>query len=265
MTKQHLISDPKERQERALEKIDWVLMFLSDEIYSTTAILSKFIGVSISATLATLYKMEKKQLIRRGSIQFLGSRATTLWGITIDGLLEYVEPKNIATMKFRTFTPGRVSLRTIEHTLMIQRCRIFLEDEKDFDNWVPTRLLPGQNEKKTSSKHWSLYPDGIIEAPIKDSESGLPVALEVELTRKTPQRYVDLIKNHIKNIEKNRYKHVLYFSPDEKKSKSLEALFNRLISDKKIAYWVDVDEDDLSASLERTRNIFRFWSLESIS
>ncbi len=260
MTINTLISDPKKRQARAQEKIDWILEFLRDEIYSTTAVLSRWLVVNSSATLSTLYRMEKQGLIVRDSIRFLGSRATTLWGITPTGVMEGVEPEEVATMSLRHFSPGRVSPRTIEHTLDIQKCRIYCDIELDYDNWIPTRLLPAQNERKGHPQRWSVYPDGIFTAPNKGKTKAIQVAIEVERTRKTPQRYVQIIRGHLKNVSMGRYFVAIYYCQTEKHADSLKVLFHRLIDEKKISVWIDENE----YNSENCKQFFRFRTMEHI-
>jgi len=264
MTNKNLISDPQKRKKRTQEKIDLVLEFLTDEIYSTTEILGRYLGVNRSATLSTLYNMEKRGLIRRGSIRFLQSAATTIWGISMAGLREWVEPGEIGKSIYKTFSIGRVRTGLLEHTLTIQKCRIFLEDEKGCFDWSPSRVIPGQNEKRSSLKRWPTYPDGLIKMPVKGYDHNIPLALEVELSRKTPSRYVEIIRKHISNIKKSRYKHVLYFCPDKKKAMSLKDLFLRLICDHKIESFPDIyDEDeDEGAGLERAKGSFTFLSIK---
>lgn len=82
----YLISDPAERRKRAQEKEQWVLEFLRDEIYSTTAILAVEMAVGERAARDVLARMEKRGLLVRDEIRFMGSRAIPLWGITTAGV-----------------------------------------------------------------------------------------------------------------------------------------------------------------------------------
>jgi hypothetical protein len=255
----YLISDPAERRKRAQEKEQWVLEFLRDEIYSTTAILAVEMAVGERAARDVLARMEKRGLLVRDEIRFMGSRAIPLWGITTAGVLEGLTPEEVASVNLRYHTPGRVSPLTIEHTLAVQRCRQYCELEMNCEDWVPTRRLPAQNEKKNHPARWAVYPDGVLMRP---STSGqlVPFAIEVERTRKTPLRYVQIIRGHLSNIEKNHYRRVMYFCPRQKDCDSLQALFLRLMQEKKITLWAGETQ---RYGADECIKLFHFKSMES--
>lgn len=259
MSTGHLIADPKERKEAAEFKEGRVLEWLRDEIYSTTAVLSKvlFISANRSATLSTLYRLEKRGFLVRDEIRFMGRRTATLWGITAAGVLEGVSPSAIAKMNLRHHTPGRVSPLTIEHSLDVQLVRLQLEDEEDWSDWVPGRLLPGQHQRKGHPDRWPVYPDATAIWPLDGKRYRM--AIEVERTRKTPQRYVQVIRGHLSSIEAGRYAAVMYFCPTESQAVSLKALFRRLITDNEIVTWW---EDEEVQSTERAIGKFVFRSIE---
>ena len=235
------IKDPAERKSRAIEKEKSVLKFLRDEIYSITPILAVEMGVQDRAARTLLNRMEKKKLIIRDEIRFMGSRAVILWGITTAGILEYLTPEEVSTVSLRYHSPGRVSPLTIEHTLDIQRCRQYCENSMNCKDWIPTRYLPAQNKKRHHSKRWSVYPDGLISYP--SNEKGFfPICLEIERNRKTPKRYVQIIKGHLKNISHNRYHHAWYFCTNQKAADSLKALFLRLLIENKCSLFINEDE-----------------------
>ena len=255
---EHLMSDPATRKARAAEKEEWVLDFLRDEIYSTTAILAVEMGVGERAARTVLNRMEKKELLVRDEIKFMGMRAIPLWGIASAGVLEGLSPEEVSKVNLRHHTPGRVSPRTIEHTLDVQRCRQYCGIDLDFEGWIPTRLLPAQNEKRDHPARWAVYPDGIAKRPTKDGQF-VPVALEVERTRKSPQRYVQIIRGHIKNIQQKRYQRVIYYCPTQKIADSLQALFLRLMKEKNIGLFVGEGQE---YGPEQSIKLFAFRSME---
>ncbi len=157
----YLIADPTERMNRAAEKESWVLDFLRDEIYSTTKILAKYIVVDDRTARRLLRRMEKKGLLICDEIRFMGMKAVPLWGISSEGMLEGLSVDEIGKTKLKHHTPGRVSPITIAHTLDVQKYRIYLEFTHDLEDWIPTRLLPAQNEKKNHHLRWPVYPDGV--------------------------------------------------------------------------------------------------------
>jgi hypothetical protein len=257
---EHLIADPAERKARAAEKEEWVLEFLRDEIYSSTAILAVVMAVGERAARNVLNRMAKRGLLVKDEVKFMGGRALPLWGITSSGVLEGLEPEEIATVNLRHHRVGGVSPITITHTLDVQRCRQYCEIDLDFEDWTPTRLLPAQNEKKSHPDRWAVYPDGVVMQPVGDRM--LPVAIEVERTRKSPQRYVQIIRGHLQNIRKKRYLRVYYYCQSEKVANSMKALFLRMIEEKDIKFWKTVGDRDELLSSEEILRFFVFRSME---
>lgn len=257
---EYLITDPKARMERAKEKQQWVLDFLRDEIYSSTQILADVMCVEDRAARTTLDRLHKAGLLVRDEIRFMESRALTLWGITATGVLEGVEPAEIATMSLRHHEPGRVSPLTVQHTLDVQRCRLLCEGEAlGYEDWTSGRLLPGQSEKRGHPARWAQYPDAVASAPVKDGKR-VKVAIEVERTRKSPARYVQIIRGHLINIERQRYAAVIYFCPEKAQAEALKALFERLALEKKIVF-VTGNGEHLVPSDKVISQFFRFRAL----
>jgi len=255
---EQLMKDPAQRKARAAEKEEWVLEFLRDEIYSTTAILAVEMGVGERAARTVLNRMEKKGLLVRDEVKFMGMRALPLWGITSTGVLEGLTPEEVSKINLRYHSPGRVKPSTIEHTLDVQRCRQHCTIDLDYEDWVSERYFPGQNEKKNHPSRWPKYPDGIAKRPTKDGQF-VPVALEVERTRKTPQRYVQVIRGHLQNIKQKRYSRVIYYCLTQKAADSLQALFLRLMQEKKIKLYLSEDQE---YGPEQCIKLFAFRSIE---
>lgn len=260
MMNSHLISDPEERKKRAEYKESSCLAFLRDEIYSTTSILAKKMGVGDRAARTVLTRMEKKRLVVRDEVKFMGSKAVPLWGITMDGVMQGLTPEEVAEIKLRYHVVGRVSPLTIAHTLDVQKYRLYCESELGYRSWVPTRLLPAMNAKKTDPKRWAVYPDGVAIAPSKASQT-VRVALEIERTRKTPQRYVQIINGHLRNIKEGWYQRVVYVCITQKESDSLRALFYRLMNEKSISVVIG----DHKYRADDCIKLFRFKSMEDLT
>ena len=260
MMSKHLIADPAERARRAADKEEWVLEFLRDEVYSTTAILSDVMAIGERAARSVLARMEKKGLLVRDEVKFMGMKAIPLWGITSTGVMTGLTPEEVATVSLRYHTPGSVKPLTIAHTLDTQKCRLHCEVVEDFESWTPDRLLPGKGLKKADPKRWAHYPDAVGEAVHKEKQQIYEVAIEIERTRKTPARYVAIIKAHMKNIEKRRYQRVWYFCPTKQEADSLQALFLRLMKEKSIGFWPD---NDTKYSPEQSlKLLFKFRTME---
>ena len=258
MTSEQLIKDPVKRKERAEEKEAAVLRFLRDEVYSSTALLAVEMGVGERAARNVLNRMHSKRLLVKDEVKFMGMKALPLWGITSAGIMSGLEPEEVKTVNLRHHTAGRVSPRTIEHTLDVQRCRQYCLYQLSCRHWVPTRLLAGQNLKRNSPLRWSVYPDGVVQYPSK-SGALVPVALEVERTRKTPARYIQIINGHLRNIRNDHYYRVVYYCQTQKEADSLKALFLRLMLQKNITHYVSSNQ---TYTPEQSLTLFAFVSLE---
>jgi hypothetical protein len=230
-----LISDPKERAERAAEKERFVLEWLADFVYSTTDVLGVVLELNPSATLSALRRLERKGYIIRDEIPVYGRIVLPIWGITTTGLMAYLTPKDIETKKLRYYQKGRVALSSLQHEMDVQRVSLFCERSEKFDSqdWTTNRDLPWPSKK--GDPRWPVYPDGLMNVPINGDENNLAaIAVEVERTRKTPKRYVQILKGHAANIAQGRYSGVVYFCLDQQAVESLRALFKRIVNEEKI-------------------------------
>jgi hypothetical protein len=230
-----LISDPKERAKRAAEKENGILTWLADFVYSTTDVLGRVLVLNPSATLSALRRLERKGYIVRDEIPVYGRIVLPIWGITMTGLMAYLTPKQIETQKLRYHQKGRVALSSLQHEMDVQRVALFCEDEDTFDSmyWTTSRDLPWPSKK--GDPRWPVYPDGLMNVPTNGDKNNLSViAVEVERTRKTPKRYVQILKGHAANIVQGRYCGVIYFCVDKQAVDSLSALFKRIIKEEKI-------------------------------
>ena len=219
----NLISDYQERMERATEKRSIVIKFLQSELYSTTTIVAELLKVSRSAAYRTLQSLERDELVRKHVLNFLG-REIPFYVITDHGVTENVDPSQ--PLKF--FRPP-IPMTTLQHTLDAQRVRV----NTQLTDWKTERWLPGRELPKDSPVRWAIYPDATAKASRKDG-SVLDVGIEIERTRKTPQRYVDIIRKHQRNIELGRYGLVIYFCPNEKARDSLKGLLTHVMKEKRL-------------------------------
>ena len=232
-----LISDPKERAKRAAEKENGILTWLADFVYSTTDVLGRVLVLNPSATLSALRRLERKGYIVRDEIPVYGRIVLPIWGITMTGLMAYLTPKQIETQKLRYHQKGRVALSSLQHEMDVQRVALFCERSEKYDShyWTSNRELPWPSKK--SDPRWPVYPDGLMNVPINGDENNLAaIAVEVERTRKTPKRYVQILKGHATNIAQGRYSGVVYFCLDQQAVESLKALFKRIINEEKITF-----------------------------
>ncbi len=232
-----LISDPKERAERAAEKERFILEWLADFVYSTTDVLGLVLELNPSATLSALRRLERKGYIVRDEIPVYGRIVLPIWGITMTGLMAYLTPQQIETQKLRYHQKGRVALSSLQHEMDVQRVAIFCERSKKYDSeeWTTNRDLPWPSKK--GDPRWPVYPDGLMHLPINGDKNNLAeIAVEVERTRKTPKRYVQILKGHAANIAQGRYHGVIYFCVDQQAVESLKALFKRIFKEENITF-----------------------------
>lgn len=255
----YLISDPAERTARARQKEEWVLDFLRDEVYSSTAILADVMAVGVRAARTVLNRMEKKGLLIKDNVEFMGMKALPLWGITTDGIFEYLTEDEVKTVNLRVHKKGRVSPVTIAHTLDTQKIRLYCEVALNFDMWIPDRLIEGKGLQKSNPLRWPHYPDAIGMIPTKN-DNFAPIAIEAERTRKAPERYVYIIKCHLDNIQKRNYVRAWYFCPNQVKANNLKALFLRIMTEKNIGFFIN----DIKHSPEDTLKLFSFKGMEVI-
>jgi len=256
-----LIRDPQKRKELAAEKESWALYFLREEIYSSTAILANEMRVGVRAARNVLNRMEKKGLLVKDEVRFMGSKALPLWGITSAGIMHGLDPSEVAHVSLRYHRVRSISALTIEHTLDVQRCRQYYWFSTNCLDWTSTRFLPGHNAKRRSPLRWPVYPDGLVDLQGDENEEFIYCAIEVERSRKTPARYVQLIRGHLRNIQEERYSEVFYYCPTQKMANSLEALFERLIHKHKIKTFFEGRIYDSSECM----HFFKFGSMELFS
>ena len=232
-----LISDPKERAKRAAEKENGILTWLADFVYSTTDVLGRVLVLNPSATLSALRRLERKGYIVRDEIPVYGRIVLPIWGITVTGLMSFLTPQQIETQKLRYHQKGRVALSSLQHEMDVQRVALFCERAEKYDSvyWTSNREFPWPSKK--GDPRWPVYPDGLMNVPINGDENNLAaIAVEVERTRKTPKRYVQILKGHAANIAQGRYYGVVYFCVDQQAVDSLKALFKRIINEEKITF-----------------------------
>ena len=233
----NLISEPETRYARAEEKEMMVINFLRDELYSTTQVLADVLDIARTNMHALLNRLVKKGLVVKDSVSFMAGRDLVIWGITNDGLFHGVSPEQISTMSLRYHKTGTVKATTVQHYIDTQVARIFLLRNGGFKRWIPDRLLDGKGLKKNHPKRWAHYPDAVA-IRIND-EKQTKFAIEIERTRKTPGRYIGILKCHKKNIEAGHYNAVCYICPTDREAKSLQALIVRLHMEKEIKLYLN--------------------------
>lgn len=219
MGSEHFIHDKEAQRKRTAEKEELIMSFLSDEIYSTTDVLSKYMSLDRTVVYRTLQRLEKKGFVKLHKITFEIAQTgkQTLWGITPMGatfISEEVDPPY--------FEPSKVAITTIAHSMMIQKVRV-KATKNGYINWKSSRTL--KRLAADNRGKWLQIPDAIAE---KDGEI---YAIEVERTVKTARRYRSIMANFIQMFlagrnddSKKTVDRVLYLCPPPF-DKRLEKIF----------------------------------------
>lgn len=183
-----------------------ILKFLAVEIFSKAKILSELLSIkSHSSVLKILRRMQEKGLITKHVV----NNRNTVWGITNHGL-QLAVYSDSAVNNQRYFIPSRINTLTLEHTFDGQYVHAICSNNGL--EYRPGSLIGSRSE-------FDKIPDGIIHTAHGD------VAVEVERTIKTKQRYDAIIYNYLKLIKKGVYSKVLYVTPDMMLKMSLRKLF----------------------------------------
>lgn len=194
-----LISDPTERAAATAAKRAAILRFLRDETWSVPDILGKVAGLSSrQGTHSTLKAMERDELVKSHSLPIAGRRALPVWGITPHGLaFSWDEAEEMEDRP--RFEPSRITLARVPHQIDLQRARL----QAEAAGWTDWKR--GERLGFTPA----IRPDALATSP-----KGVRVAIEVERTIKTRQRYQQILGNHLEAIRAAQWVAVIYVCPE---------------------------------------------------
>lgn len=193
-----LISDPAERATITAAKRRAILRFLRDETWSISEVLAQVAGIaSRQAIHSTLKAMERDELIKSHSLPIAGRRALTVWGVTPHGLAFSWDSDESMEDRPR-FEPSRITLSRVPHQLDLQRARLAAE-QAGWQDWQRGERL---------GMHPPLRPDALVTTP-----KGARVAIEVERTIKTRQRYQQILAGHLEAMRAEHWLAVIYITP----------------------------------------------------
>jgi hypothetical protein len=190
--------------EQSQRKARDVLAFLRTSIYSTEPLLGQVLRIKDRAHIHTsLARIERSGFIRRAPIQTALS-AVTFWGITAEGQ-RFITPPGEDTCLL-TFNSSKVSVSRLDHYLSLQQIRITGE----LFHW--TEFIYCDRERKSNitkaESKYNVRPDLTAVDP-----QGRRVAIECELSLKTPSRYKDnIIPGHIRQMNSDGYDYVLWIT-----------------------------------------------------
>lgn len=211
-TKSHLMS-PAEQALRRAEITTKVLEFLVVEIFSSTDILQRFLGYKTRlGCIKSLRRLVKSGFLKESDFDTLEGRKIKLWGITSAGVYAISNPDELPE-RVRAFEPSKVSLRMLPHNLAIHQ--------------VTSQLILKGFELKHASiefQNFNRMPDAVM----VEKESGDSISLEIELTIKTTNRYLEIIEAYQEPLEEKAINSVIWLMPDENKLNRLINVFDNI-------------------------------------
>lgn len=208
----NLIQSKADRENRNVEKMATVIRFLKQEIYSDLKTLMLLMDYKSRQPLDRLLnKLIKLGYIQKHVYEFHVGKLS-IWGITDFGLAQYIEETDC---DFQAFEPYRIKFQTLEHKLLNQEARIYLE-KAGWSNW-----RNGDRQSFKQEFDVEHRPDAIITTP-----SGRKIAIETERTVKTVTRYRSIFKSHVIAKQKKYWDAVFYIVPEEKLKAVLDKRFD---------------------------------------
>jgi hypothetical protein len=198
--------------EQSHRKTRDVLSFLRTSVYSTEPLLGQVMRINHRSTVHnSLVRLEQAGLIRRAPIR-TAMASITLWGITSEGQQLATPPGEESSPL--TFNISKVSVSRLEHYLSLQQIRITGERF----GWTEFTYCDREARAKLAKPEskYTVRPDLITLDP-----RGRRVAIECELSLKSPARYKDnIIPGHIRHINAEEYDYVLWITktPDDQQT-----------------------------------------------
>src|SRR5579872_5365704 len=204
-TPQTLIRDPKLRLQIHAQKQSRILQWLKTETYSSPDVLALVLGLARQSLHKTLTAMRDQNLIRHAKVPVVGGHQS-LWGITEHGLALAWDLSGNQTPAGKVFEPGRISALRLKHILELQKMK-WQALQAGWSGWK--NCDRGVKPQPTSGK-FKHRPDALAIDP-----AGLVIAVELELTFKTVQRYAqEVLPSHIRQMYVERtYQQVLWVCP----------------------------------------------------
>ncbi|MDC5711141.1 MobC family replication-relaxation protein [Vibrio europaeus] len=210
----NLISDKSAREHRNLEKMAIVIRFLKQEVYTNLETLMLLLGYKKRPPLDRLLnKLIALEYIQKHVYEFPTGKIS-IWGITDLGLAQELEETD---RDFQAFEPYRVKFQTLNHRLLNQRVRIYLE-RQGWEGWHNGDRYSFREKYDVENR-----PDAVIKSP-----NGHLIAIETERTIKNLSRYRAIFKSHIIAKQKQYWSAVFYIVPDEKMKAVLNKRFDQI-------------------------------------
>ncbi len=210
-----LIADPAARAARSAEKQKIIVRWLQNEGFSTADVVAEVLGIHKNAVYRTLNHLADRGLITSERIKMpLGAQPAQIWGLTPDGAMSVINESG----EYESFSPGRVSVVTIQHSLDVQRTRLIAE-RSGWQNWRSEKALA----KEGAKAGWRKIPDALATSP-----DGKVMAIEVERTAKTLKRYRDIVRDYLLMMRDGKVQRVLYVCTGNVTAASLKIVISKV-------------------------------------
>lgn len=212
----NLFKTHAERAARTEEKRARLVEWLRDEKFTDYQTAGAVLGVTPKAAYKTLTATDRDGITERHRVG-----RSSVWSLTMRGLLEYMGPEDDPQGLF----DARISEATVLHTLAIQRARLAAE-AAGWTAWKAERIIKREaqtaREAGTASP-WMKQPDALGVTP-----SGVAVAVEVERTPKTPKRYQAIMADYLQMAKAGTLHEVHYITETARMRDGLERLFRSI-------------------------------------
>ena len=198
--------DPNKLYIRRLEKMNKnqkkIIELCYDHRYTTVEIISEFLGIRITSVYRIITQLENLKLIKKHKIILVKNTIElTVVGITLEGIYQHARNSNEAKIiESRAFDKSTFNNASFLHTLAIQKVRNKIDKMYPESQFTFTPIPRRKRNKQIPDMVWN---------PKRD----VFVAVEVELTVKTKQRYQDILCLYANDLECWRYKSVIYAIP----------------------------------------------------
>lgn len=193
--------------ERCIEKEKLILELLRDETFSSVENVGLHIQTRRNSAYTALKRMEKKGLVQQHYIQWkiAQSGRLSIWGLTPKGSYSLPDDGHC-----RHYSANRVSIHTIEHSLEIQKAKIFAL-KAGWRDWFCSRKVYQIAHQDPSI--WLQIPDALATSP-----KGERMAIELERTAKGTLRYRNITENYCQMFLDRTVNRVVYICSENIKN-----------------------------------------------
>lgn len=179
------------------------LDFIREEVYTTAAVLAEYLKKPEYDVRQELCKLVNLRLVKMRRVFFSDTEIELF-------LITRLAAKGKRYKQFSSFSRVRV-----EHNLTVQRVRA----NGAWSSWQSSHSL-----YKKDQAQLSIIPDAI--ASIKNPCEEILTAIIVVRKLAEPRSYRSIIQKHLQNIDRQRYRWVMFFCKTQQESDTLEGFFN---------------------------------------